>query len=138
MFKFCFLSLFSLYLSDPNAFAVNLFPGSGAGLGAEYGGAAVHKLCAHTLVSTGNTPLLNTPVEGTNRLSIMLKLTSVSKLLQPLMQRRQEHEKKRRDIKEQWQRAKRKLVCSRNRICSLSVRLTTKQQFALLLPVRIV
>ncbi|XP_026061245.1 rho GTPase-activating protein 45-like isoform X3 [Carassius auratus] len=30
--------------------------------------------------------------------------------LQPMTQRRQEHEKKRRDIKEQWQRAKRKLA----------------------------
>ncbi|XP_062843455.1 rho GTPase-activating protein 45 isoform X2 [Trichomycterus rosablanca] len=30
--------------------------------------------------------------------------------LQPLMQRKQEHEKKRREIKEQWQRAKRKLA----------------------------
>uniref|UniRef100_A0AAY4EJC8 Uncharacterized protein n=1 Tax=Denticeps clupeoides TaxID=299321 RepID=A0AAY4EJC8_9TELE len=30
--------------------------------------------------------------------------------IQPLLQRKQEHEKKRRDIKEQWQRAKRKLV----------------------------
>ncbi|TRY55222.1 hypothetical protein DNTS_032686 [Danionella cerebrum] len=30
--------------------------------------------------------------------------------LQPMMQRRQEHEKKRRDIKEQWQRGKRKLA----------------------------
>ncbi|KAJ8387742.1 hypothetical protein AAFF_G00150430 [Aldrovandia affinis] len=30
--------------------------------------------------------------------------------LQPLMQRKQEHEKKRKEIKEQWQRAKRKLL----------------------------
>ena len=30
--------------------------------------------------------------------------------LQPLTQRRQEHEKKRKEIKELWQRAKRKLV----------------------------
>ncbi|XP_062380299.1 rho GTPase-activating protein 45 isoform X2 [Sardina pilchardus] len=30
--------------------------------------------------------------------------------IQPLLQRKQEHEKKRREIKEQWQRAKRKLV----------------------------
>ncbi|XP_066508217.1 rho GTPase-activating protein 45-like isoform X1 [Hoplias malabaricus] len=30
--------------------------------------------------------------------------------LQPLMQRKQEHEKKRREVKEQWQRAKRKLA----------------------------
>ncbi|XP_035279864.1 rho GTPase-activating protein 45, partial [Anguilla anguilla] len=30
--------------------------------------------------------------------------------LQPLMQRRQEHEKKRKEIKDQWQRAKRKLM----------------------------
>ncbi|XP_030629125.1 rho GTPase-activating protein 45 [Chanos chanos] len=30
--------------------------------------------------------------------------------LQPLMQRKQEHEKKRREIKEQWQRARRKLA----------------------------
>ncbi|XP_063074502.1 rho GTPase-activating protein 45 isoform X2 [Engraulis encrasicolus] len=30
--------------------------------------------------------------------------------LQPLLQRKQEHDKKRREIKEQWQRAKRKLV----------------------------
>ncbi|RXN33309.1 minor histocompatibility HA-1-like isoform X2 [Labeo rohita] len=31
-------------------------------------------------------------------------------IIQPMTQRRQEHEKKRRDIKEQWQRAKRKLA----------------------------
>lgn len=44
---------------------------------------------------------------------------SAPKLLQPLMQRKQEHEKKRREIKEQWQRAKRKLVCSLDRTHSL-------------------
>lgn len=31
-------------------------------------------------------------------------------LFQPLTMRRQEHEKRRKEIKEQWQRAKRKLV----------------------------
>ncbi|KAM9439456.1 rho GTPase-activating protein 45 isoform 2-T2 [Clarias gariepinus] len=36
--------------------------------------------------------------------------------LQPLMQRKQEHEKKRRDIKEQWQRAKRKLADAENNL----------------------
>lgn len=30
--------------------------------------------------------------------------------LQPLMQRKQEHEKKRKELKEQWLKAKRKLV----------------------------
>ncbi|XP_061095752.1 rho GTPase-activating protein 45-like isoform X2 [Conger conger] len=34
----------------------------------------------------------------------------IQTFLQPLMQRRQEHEKKRKEIKEQWQRAKRKLM----------------------------
>ncbi len=32
--------------------------------------------------------------------------------VQPLMQRKQEHEKRRKEIKEQWIRAKRKLVLS--------------------------
>lgn len=32
--------------------------------------------------------------------------------LQPLMQRKHEHEKKRKEVKEQWYRAKRKLVSS--------------------------
>ncbi|GAA6097748.1 rho GTPase-activating protein 45 [Tachysurus ichikawai] len=36
--------------------------------------------------------------------------------LQPLMQRKQEHEKKRREIKEQWQRAKRKLADAENNL----------------------
>ncbi|XP_017351114.2 rho GTPase-activating protein 45 isoform X1 [Ictalurus punctatus] len=36
--------------------------------------------------------------------------------LQPLMQRKQEHEKKRREIKEQWQRAKRKLGDAENNL----------------------
>ncbi|XP_072524904.1 rho GTPase-activating protein 45 isoform X3 [Salminus brasiliensis] len=36
--------------------------------------------------------------------------------LQPLMQRKQEHEKKRREIKEQWQRAKRKLAEAENNL----------------------
>lgn len=31
-------------------------------------------------------------------------------ILQPLMQRKQEHEKRRKEIKEHWIRAKRKLV----------------------------
>lgn len=34
----------------------------------------------------------------------------IHSFLQPMTQRRQEHEKKRRDIKEQWQRARRKLA----------------------------
>ncbi|XP_041948610.1 rho GTPase-activating protein 45 isoform X2 [Alosa sapidissima] len=36
--------------------------------------------------------------------------------IQPLLQRKQEHEKKRREIKEQWQRAKRKLVEAENNL----------------------
>uniref|UniRef100_A0AAR2J546 Rho GTPase activating protein 45 n=1 Tax=Pygocentrus nattereri TaxID=42514 RepID=A0AAR2J546_PYGNA len=36
--------------------------------------------------------------------------------LQPLLQRKQEHEKKRREIKEQWQRAKRKLAEAENNL----------------------
>uniref|UniRef100_W5LI10 Rho GTPase activating protein 45 n=1 Tax=Astyanax mexicanus TaxID=7994 RepID=W5LI10_ASTMX len=36
--------------------------------------------------------------------------------LQPLMQRKQEHEKKRREIKELWQRAKRKLADAENNL----------------------
>ncbi|XP_058274279.1 rho GTPase-activating protein 45 isoform X3 [Hemibagrus wyckioides] len=36
--------------------------------------------------------------------------------LQPLMQRKQEHEKKRREVKEQWQRAKRKLADAENNL----------------------
>ncbi|MCJ8745146.1 hypothetical protein PDJAM_G00127040 [Pangasius djambal] len=36
--------------------------------------------------------------------------------LQPLMQRKQEHEKKRREIKEHWQRAKRKLADAENNL----------------------
>ncbi|XP_016387251.1 minor histocompatibility protein HA-1-like [Sinocyclocheilus rhinocerous] len=35
---------------------------------------------------------------------------NIIQFIQPMTQRRQEHEKKRRDIKEQWQRAKRKLA----------------------------
>uniref|UniRef100_A0A673GP37 Minor histocompatibility protein HA-1-like n=1 Tax=Sinocyclocheilus rhinocerous TaxID=307959 RepID=A0A673GP37_9TELE len=41
---------------------------------------------------------------------IKLNLSFSLFFIQPMTQRRQEHEKKRRDIKEQWQRAKRKLA----------------------------
>lgn len=50
---------------------------------------------------------------------MILIFFSASELFQPLMQRKQEHEKKRREVKEQWQRAKRKLVRSQNGIYSL-------------------
>lgn len=45
------------------------------------------------------------PSRGAN--CVVLRLSG-----QPLLQRRQEHEKKRKEIKENWIRAKRKLVPS--------------------------
>lgn len=41
-----------------------------------------------------------------------VNLSNCPSFLQPLMQRKQEHEKKRKEIKENWIRAKRKLVQS--------------------------